>query len=244
MDNLFLGDCLETLKQIPSNSIDMILTSPPYKIGKEYDESICLKEFIDSSINKLKDNGVFAWQVGNRVVDGFIEPIEIETHSAFKKHGFKLINRVIWTFGHGHHCKARLSPRYETICLYSKNKNHIFNLDEIRVPQKFPGKKYYRGPKKGQLSGNPLGKNPGDVWDIPNIKNNHPEKTNHPCQFPELLCEKLISAFSNPGDIVLDPFMGSGTSGVVSHRLNRKFIGIEKDLKYFEIAQQRIVLNG
>jgi adenine-specific DNA-methyltransferase len=126
------------------------------------------------------------------------------------------------------------------VCVYTKSKNYTFNLDDIRVPQKYPNKKYYKGPKKGQLSGNPLGKNPGDVWDIVNVKNDPPEKTSHPCQFPEELCRRLVLAFSNEQDLVLDPFMGSGTTGKIAKLLNRDFIGIEKDEKFFEISKERI----
>ena len=150
-------------------------------------------------------------------------------------------NRIVWTFGHGLHCKKRFSGRYETVLWFSKGEDYTFNLDDVRVPQKYPAKKHYKGAKKGQLSGNPLGKNPEDVWDIPNIKNNHPEKTAHPCQFPELLAERLIKALSPVGGVVLDCFMGSGSTGVPSLKNNRNFIGIEKDENYFEIARKRIL---
>jgi len=237
---LLQGDCLDLLPTIPDGSIDMILTSPPYAIGKDYDETISLERFIAEYSNKIKDNGVFAFQTGNRVSDGFIEPIDLITYPIFKGLGYRLINRVIWTFGHGAHCRNRLSGRHEVISIYAKSKSHTFNLDSIRVPQKHPNKKHFKGKKKGQLSCNPLGKNPSDVWAITNVKNNHPEKTSHPCQFPEELCRRLINAFSNKGDVVLDPFMGSGTTGKVAKELNRQFIGIEKDPEYFKIAQERI----
>ena len=113
-------------------------------------------------------------------------------------------------------------------------------MHDVRVPQKYPNKRHYKGPNKGKLSGNPLGKNPGDVWNITNVKNNHPEKTNHPCQFPEELCDRLIKCFTSEGGAVLDPFMGSGSTGVVAHRLNRGFIGLELDLEFFNIACARI----
>lgn len=237
---LFQGDCFEAMKELPINTVDLILTSPPYAIGKDYDETVDLDHFIVTTSAKLKEKGVFAWQVGNRVNDGFIEPIDMATHGTFTGLGFKMINRVAWTFGHGAHCRNRLSGRYETICIYSRSKDYTFNLDDIRIPQKYPQKKHYKGPKKGQLSGNPLGKNPADVWDITNVKNNHPEKTEHPCQFPEELCSRIVRAFSNKGEVVMDPFMGSGTTGKVAKDLGRKFIGIEMDTKFFNIAKERI----
>src|SRR5205823_575337 len=110
-----------------------------------------------------------------------------------------------------------------------------FNLDPIRIPQKYPGKKHFKGPNKGQPSANPLGKNPGDfwydaegrdenlempnVWIIPNVKHNHVEKTIHPCQFPVELVERLVLALSNPGDLVVDPYMGVGSSACVKRAL-------------------------
>ena len=149
-------------------------------------------------------------------------------------------NRIIWHFGHGLHCKNRFSGRHETVMWFTKGGEYKFNLDPVRVPSKYPGKKYYKGNKKGQLSGNPLGKNPDDVWQIPNVKHNHPEKTQHPCQFPEALVDRLVLSMSNEKDVVLDPFMGSGTTGVACVNTGRKFIGIERDEGYFNIAKDRI----
>lgn len=136
--------------------------------------------------------------------------------------------------------KNRFSGRHETVMWFTKGGEYKFNLDPVRVPSKYPGKKYYNGSKRGQLSGNPLGKNPEDVWSIPNVKHNHPEKTEHPCQFPEALVDRLVLSMSSYKDVVLDPFMGSGTTGVSCMNTGRKFIGIERDEGYFKIANERI----
>jgi adenine-specific DNA-methyltransferase len=149
-------------------------------------------------------------------------------------------NRIVWTFGHGLHCKNRFSGRHETILWFTKGKNYTFNLDAVRIPSKYPMKKHFKGDKKGQLSGNPLGKNPEDVWPISNVKHNHPEKTAHPCQFPVAICDRLVKSLSHRGDIILDPFLGSGTTGVACANTGRRFIGIERDETYFQIAQDRI----
>lgn len=231
---------MKVIPTIEDGTIDMVLTSPPYKIGKEYDETIDYEKFLNLLFPKIKEDGVFCWQVGNIVNKGTITPIDILTNQFFLDNGYKMLNRVIWHFGHGYHCKNRFSHRYETVCVYVKTMKHTFNLDDVRIPSKYPNKKHYKGPKKGQLSGNPLGKNPEDVWTISNVKHNHPEKTDHPCQFPEALCERLIKAFSNKGDIVMDPFMGSGTTGIVASGLDRDFLGIEMESSYFDIAQKRI----
>jgi adenine-specific DNA-methyltransferase len=149
-------------------------------------------------------------------------------------------NRIIWHFEHGLHCTNRFSGRYETIIWFTKAKDYVFNLDPIRVPQKYPGKKHFKGPKAGQYSSNPLGKNPGDLWVIPNVKSNHIEKTEHPCQFPVELIERLVLSMTNEDDWVLDPFLGTGTTIIAALRHNRRGVGAEMHPKYIEIARSRI----
>lgn len=160
--------------------------------------------------------------------------------------GLKMRNRIVWHFEHGLHCSARFSGRYETIVWFTKTKDYVFNLDSVRVPQKYPGKKYFKGPKVGQYSCNPQGKNPGDLWDIPNVKSNHVEKTAHPCQFPVELVERLVLAMSQEDDWVLDPFLGTGTSVIAAIRHGRKGVGAEVVPEYVRICSDRILqqLNG
>jgi len=149
-------------------------------------------------------------------------------------------NRIIWHFEHGLHCSRRFSGRYETIIWFTKSDNYVFNLDPVRIPQKYPGKKYFKGPKAGQYSCNPLGKNPGDLWVIPNVKSNHVEKTKHPCQFPVELIERLVLSLTNEGDWVLDPFLGTGTSIIAAVRRGRRGVGAETVQKYIDLARERI----
>jgi len=165
-----------------------------------------------------------------------------------------LRNRIIWHFGHGLHASNRFSGRYETILWFTKSKDYTFNLDAVRVPSKYPGKRHYKGPRKGQVSGNPKGKNPSDIWelmvkewdegfwDIPNVKSNHPEKTIHPCQFPVELVERCVLALTNEGDWVLDPYTGVGSSLIAAIKQNRRALGSEKEANYIDIAQERINL--
>jgi adenine-specific DNA-methyltransferase len=141
------------------------------------------------------------------------------------------------------HCSLRFSGRYETIVWFTKTDDYVFNLDPVRVPQKYPGKKYFRGPNAGKYSCNPLGKNPGDVWVIPNVKSNHVEKTDHPCQFPVELIERLVLSMTNENDWVLDPFLGTGTSIIAAIRHNRRGAGAETVQKYWKLALQRIDLE-
>jgi adenine-specific DNA-methyltransferase len=151
-----------------------------------------------------------------------------------------LRNRIVWHFEHGLHCSKRLSGRYETILWFTKSDEYTFNLDPIRVPSKYPGKKHFKGPKAGQLSGNPLGKNPSDVWVFPNVKNNHVEKTIHPCQFPVELVERLVLSLTNPGDSLFDPYMGVGSSLIAAAMHERNAYGCDTDERYVDVARSRL----
>lgn len=246
---LFHGDCMNLLKQIPDETAQLVITSPPYNIGKEYEKKEKLNKYltfqekvIKESFRILKPSGSICWQVGNFVENGHIVPLDIVLYPIFKKINMLLRNRIIWHFGHGLHASKRLSGRYETIVWFTKTDNYTFNLDSIRTPQKYPNKKHFKGPHKGELSGNPLGKNPSDVWEIPNVKNNHIEKTIHPCQFPVALIERLILALTNKGDLVVDPFIGVGTTSVAALLHNRKSAGADTERKYINIAKKRILL--
>ena len=243
--DLINEDCMQALHGI--RDVDLIITSPPYNLNKEYEDKKTLEEYLDNMTSIIKvlhdsltENGSICWQVGNYIKDGENFPLDVYFYHIFKSLGMKLRNRIVWIFGHGLHCKKRFSGRFETILWFSNSDNYYFDLDPVRVPQKYPNKKYYKGPNKGKLSGNPLGKNPSDVWDITNVKNGHPEKTEHPCQFPEELVRRLVLSLSKEQSTVLDPFMGSGTTGVVALSEKRYFIGIEKDEAYFNIALERI----
>jgi len=246
---LFHGDRLEIMKQLPSGSVKLIVTSPPYNIGKEYEKRKDLdiylaeqEETIKEAVRILSDDGSICWQVGNHIAkDGEVFPLDALIYAIGKKLGLKLRNRIIWRFGHGLHCTKRFSGRHETIVWFTKSDNYTFNLDPIRIPQKYPGKKNFKKNEKyGTLSGNPLGKNPEDVWDIPNVKNNHPEKTEHPCQFPIELIERLVLSMTNPGDIILDPYLGVGSAICAAIIHNRRGYGSDTTKQYLDIAEKRI----
>lgn len=241
------GDVKELLKEIPDEFVQLVVTSPPYNLGKEYEKKIELEiyikqqeEIISECIRVLKNEGSICWQVGNYVENGEIIPLDILLFPIFEKFNLHLRNRIIWHFGHGLHATNRFSGRYEVILWFTKSDNYVFNLDPVRVPQKYPKKKYYKGPKKGQLSGNPLGKNPSDIWNIPNVKSNHVEKTNHPCQFPVELIERLVLSMTNENDWVLDPFMGVASTAIASLLHNRKALGAEIMEDYINIGWERI----
>jgi adenine-specific DNA-methyltransferase len=225
----------------------LIATSPPYNIGKAYEKKTSLDVYVESqaatiaeAVRLLHPLGSICWQVGNHVDDGEIFPLDIILYGIFKTHGLRLRNRIIWTFGHGLHCQKRFSGRHETILWFTRDADYSFNLDPIRIPSKYPDKKHFKGPNKGQMSGNPLGKNPSDVWDIPNVKSNHVEKTDHPCQFPVGLVERLVLGMTNPGDNVLDPYLGVGSTAIAALKNGRNAYGCDITPEYIEIARERV----
>jgi adenine-specific DNA-methyltransferase len=244
---VYQGDCLELLRQVPDRALQLVVTSPPYNIGKEYEKRLNIDQYVKQQsaviaecVRALSDTGSICWQVGNFVDNGAIYPLDSMLYPVFRDHGLQMRNRVIWHFEHGLHCSNRFSGRYETIMWFTKTSRYKFNLDPIRVPQKYPGKKHFKGPKAGQFSGNPLGKNPGDVWVIPNVKSNHVEKTIHPCQFPVELVERLVLSMTEPGDWVLDPFLGAGSTVIAAIRHGRRGAGAEILPKYANLARERI----
>lgn len=247
---LYHGDRLELLGTIPDKAVKLIVTSPPYNIGKRYERRRKFEEYLKDQEQTiiecyriLSPKGSICWQVGNHISeDGEVVPLDIALYSIFKRLGLKLRNRIVWTFEHGLHCSKRFSGRHETILWFTKSDTYTFNLDPVRIPQKYPGKKYYKGPKVGQYSAHPLGKNPGDVWAIPNVKHNHVEKTIHPCQFPIELIERLVLALTNKGDLVVDPYIGVGTTACAAVLQGRRAAGADIVQDYIKIGRDRVLL--
>lgn len=260
-----LGDSCKELKKLEDGKIKLIVTSPPYNVGKEYETKKSIEKYLEEQkviikelVRVLSSSGSICWQVGNYIFKGEVFPLDIFYYEIFKSFGLKLRNRIIWHFGHGLHSSKRFSGRYETILWFTKEDEYTFNLDDVRVPAKYPGKKHFKGPKKGQYSGNPQGKNPSDIWEvvlndweneiwnIPNVKSNHVEKTEHPCQYPIELVERCVLALTNEEDWILDPFAGVGSTVLASLKNKRNVIGIEKEKKYRDIGLQRVqdFLNG
>ncbi len=244
---IYSGDCLELLAQVPDASIALVITSPPYNIGKPYEDRTDLEAYlswqervIQEAVRIIKPTGSLVWQVGNYVENGEILPLDILLYPIFKRQGLQLRNRIVWAFEHGLHAKRRFSGRYEVALWLTKSETYTFHLDRVRVPQKYPNKRHFKGPKKGQISSNPLGKNPGDVWIFPNVKANHVEKTAHPAQFPVELVERFVLALTEEEDWVLDPFGGSGTTLIAALMHRRKGAMAEILPDYVTIAKQRL----
>lgn len=246
---LLSGDCRKLLAAIPDNSVALAITSPPYCMGKEYEPGNKIEDFISAHaevlpeiLRVIRPGGSICWQIGYHVDSNVLMPLDYLVFEAMRKltPAPVLRNRIIWTFGHGQHCERRFSGRHETLLWFTKGDDYLFNLDDVRVEQKYPGKRANKGPQKGKFSGNPLGKNPEDVWDIPNVKANHVEKLDHPCQLPVALVRRLVRALSNPDDIVLDPYAGVASTGVAALLEGRRFVGAELNDAYAVLGAERL----
>ena len=244
-------DCVEGLKKLNGKlEIDSTITSPPYNIGKEYEKILSLNKYISwlSGIchqiyDITKSNGSFILNVGYLSVEGKGKAVPI-TYLLWGKIPFYLMQEIVWNYGAGVACRKYLSPRNEKVLWYIKNaKNYTFNLDPIRDPNvKYPNQK-----KNGKLRCNPLGKNPSDVWQIAKVTSGKnrasKERMPHPAQFPEALIEKTILGFTNENDLILDPFMGSGTTARVAMLNNRKSIGFELNTEYCKTIEMRLEIT-
>ncbi len=252
---LWHGDGVEMLRALGQRStpIQLILASPPYGIGKEYEVRMALDEYVAwqtdvlrTCVTFLSEGGSIAWQVGNWVDRGRggVHPLDVYLFPVLKQLGLTPRGRIVWTVDHGHHARYRLSGRYETVLWFTKDRpdgGYLFDLDAVRVPQLHPRKRHFKGPKKGQLSCHPLGKNPGDVWtDICQVKANHRERTKHPAQMPLALAERVIQMTTGIGDLVVDPFAGACTTVVAARRLGRSAAGADLCAAYLAIGEERL----
>ncbi len=246
---IYGGRCEDLLASMPTGSTQLVVTSPPYNIGKAYERRTSLERYVEEqrlvitdAVRVLADGGSICWQVGNHIDHGEVFPLDAILYPIFKSLGLQLRNRIIWHFEHGLHATRRFSGRHETILWFTKGEPYYFDLDQVRVPQKYPNKRAFKGPKIGELTGHPLGKNPGDVWVIPNVKANHVEKTGHPCQFPIELVERLVLSMTRPGDLVLDPYGGVGSAVLAAVLNGRRGAMAEIMPEYLTVARERLDL--
>lgn len=246
---IYNQDCQEGLRRLINSGVelDITITSPPYNIGKEYEKIMPLNEYIDwlvdicDTIYSLtKKDGSFLLNVGYLSVEGKGKAVPI-TYLLWDKVKFYLQQEIVWNYGAGVAGKKFLSPRNEKVLWYIKDsENYTFNLDDIRDPDvKYPNQK-----KNGKLRCNTLGKNPSDVWQIAKVTSgtdrSSNERTNHPAQFPEDLIVRMVKGFSNENDLILDPFIGSGTTARTAMLNNRLFLGFEVNKTYIEIIAERL----
>ncbi len=247
LNQIYLGDCRDLLPRLPDGCVDLIVSSPPYNLGKEYEAKRALEIYLDGQRGVLKQcarvlarSGSIFWQVGAFSDQGMLVPLDVRFFPILESFGLIPRNRIIWARQHGLHARRKFSCRHETILWFTKSDDYLFNLDTIRVPQKYQHKTFHKGERHGELSCHPEGKNPGDIWLFRNVKHNHEEQTSHPCQFPEDLVARILRATTSEGQVVLDPFMGSGTVAVVARDHKRHFIGAELDPSYHAVALHRL----
>lgn len=243
---LLRGDCVEILESLPSASIDLTVTSPPYNIGKSYEDTVPLDHYLAWSASWMQSvhrrttpTGAFWLNVGYTPLHPKGKAVPLP-YLLWDLTDFYLVQEVVWNYGAGVAGRRFLSPRNEKLLWYVNDPDaYTFNLDAIRDPDV----KYPRQFKNGKLKVNPLGKNPSDVWQIPKVtsgfQRSSAERTPHPAQFPEALIERVVSASSEQGHTVLDPFLGSGTTAVASLNTGRRIIGIEISPEYCDLAVAR-----
>lgn len=249
---LYNCDCREGLLKLANHNIeiDVTITSPPYNIGKEYEEILLIENYIfwlTEILNTIYDitkyNGALLLNVGYLEVKNKGKAVPIP-YLIWDKLKFYLNQEIVWNYGAGVASKRYLSPRNEKVLWYVKDYlEYTFNLDDIRDPDvKYPYQK-----KNGKLRCNTIGKNPSDVWQIAKVTSgtnrSSEERTSHPAQFPEDLIIRMILGFTNENELILDPFLGSGTTAITSMLNNRKCIGFEINESYCEIITSRIILT-
>lgn len=231
LNDVIHGDSIEIMSEMKEKSIDLIVADPPYNVGKDYgngsdrqEKSQYLefsKKWMTEATRILKDNGTMYIFGGQKYIAYLYIILE---DLGLNNNGW-----VVWHYTQGAGRTKGYSSRHDDILIFTKGNSFTFNLDDIRIPQK-----YYR------KANNMRGANPGNVWSLPHVHYSEKDRTFHPTQKPHALYERMILASSNEGDIVLDPFSGSGSSLVVAEKTNRKFIGIEIESKYVELAKNEL----
>ncbi|PZR81434.1 MAG: hypothetical protein DI537_38230 [Stutzerimonas stutzeri] len=245
------ANVLDYLEGLPDGVAQMVLTSVPYNVGVAYGKGASadamrygyyigwLMQVICEASRIMREGGSLFLQLGStRDETGTLTPLDVLLFDHIKRCGLRFQSRVIWQIPHGLTPKRRLAERHETALIFSKGEPRVFNPTPGRQPQKQPGKRAFKGPRKGEISSNYLGAHPTNVWAIGNVGHNHPEKTGHPAQFPLELARRAMQIYSMPGDLVIDPFSGSGTTHVAAIQTGRSFSGC--DLFYEDIRKERL----
>jgi len=234
MSKIIFGNCIEKVDELDGGSIDLVITSPPYNAGKEYEDDSSLdmysefaKEWVSKIPRVLSERGSFWLNVGyTKTGENTTLPLP---YLYFPLIHLPLIQEIVWHYEGGMSYKKRFTHRTERWMWFAKNPEKMtFNLDDVRDMSLN---------RTQDKRNNPLGKNPTDYWYFDRVVSGtgrSSEKRNHPCQFPEKMIERIIKACSNRGDLILDPFAGSGTTGIVAKRLDRKFILIENKREYYD----------
>jgi DNA modification methylase len=237
IDRVYLGDCVEIMKELSDESVDLIFADPPFNIGIKYDNYSDNRSYdsyyewsnkwINETFRVLKEDGSIYIAIG----DEFAAEINI----ILKRTGYNFRNWIVWYYTFGQNQKKKFNRSHTHILYFTKGKdNFAFNADEIRVPS---ARQLVYNDKRA----NPKGKIPDDVWQFSRVCGTFKERVGeHPCQMPEILLERIIKVSSFKGDTVLDPFGGTGTTATVAKKLERKFITIDISEKYIEVIKRRL----
>ncbi len=226
------GDALTELANLKTGSIDLIIADPPYNLGKDYgnnqdiqgfDEYLSFSRHWLREVHRLlKPNGTLYVFMGFRFISHLYDILDRDLHMFFN-------SWIVWHYTQGMGKTKGFSPRHDDILMFTRSEKAKFNLDAVRVPQK-----YYRD------RNNMRGANPGDVWEFSHVHYCNENRQNHPTQKPEGLIERMVLASSDVGDLVLDPFAGSGTTLRVCQQLDRNAIGIEINPDYVARTRDRL----
>ena len=230
------GDALKILARWPAGCVDLVFADPPFNIGYQYDKYrddlappayiAWTRAWIDACLRVLKPSGTLWIAIG----DEYAAEVRVLMRSKAA-----LRNWIIWHYTFGQCCQAKFNRAHTHVLYFVKDiKNFTFNDEAVRIPSD-------RQLKYDDKRANPKGKLPDDVWKFSRVCGTFKERVGwHPCQMPLALLERVVTACSNPGDLVLDPFAGSGTTLVAAARLGRRWVGVEISEQYAQRAEDRI----
>ena len=255
-DEIITGDCLERLAQLPEGCADLVFADPPFNIGYEYDVYddrrakadylAWTEKWLAAAVRVLSPSGSLFLAIG----DEFAAEHKVRLDAL----GLTLRNWIVWHYTFGVNCQKKFNRSHAHIFYYVRDpKRHTFNADAVRVPSA-------RQTTYADRRANPVGKLPddtwvlrpqetdahfgpeGDTWYVPRVCGTFKERVEHPCQMPEAVLERIIRVATNPGDLVLDPFAGSGTTVAVAKKLGRQYLGIELSDVYADNVRKRLQL--
>jgi site-specific DNA-methyltransferase (adenine-specific) len=251
LGSLWRADVLELLGDLESESVDLVVTDPPYAIGKDkWDVFSSLEDYVDWCDTWLAEVQRVLRPNGSAYVCGFSEILaDVKARSAKRFQGCRWL---VWYYRNKANLGSDWGRSHESILHLRKKKKTKLNIDDVRIPYNDHTKKYpervqavssqygVKGKRRDRWQPHPLGAKPRDVFEIPVLCNGTEERNEHPTQKPQELFRRMIAASSDPGQLVVDPFCGSGTTAVVAEELQRQWIAGDSEARYLGIARSRL----